>query len=54
MSHTPQENRNMGHLWYDEEAGRWTILGYAIFVLTGGLVGTRVWMVRSLGAGTRC
>lgn len=28
----------MGY-WYSEDAGRWTLLGFAIFVLAGGLVG---------------
>lgn len=31
----------MGY-WYSEDAGRWTLLGFAIFVLAGGLVGTYV------------
>lgn len=29
----------MGY-WYSEEAGRWTLLGFGIFVLAGGLIGT--------------
>lgn len=32
----------MAELYYSEEAGRWTLLGYCLLIMIGGTIGTCV------------